>query len=748
MSLGLDNATQSWDDLAEHLERFINSWESQDDPPTLTDFLPAPNDALRRVTLVELIKIDLEYRAQKKLRLKRLEDYAADHADLIVDGKLPSDLIYEEYHVRRSLGENVSPSEYYRRFPNNADELKRLISVDAPGVSTAMFKGEKRELDIGPGDTIDDFNLILRLGKGAFASVFLARQESMQRLVALKVSADQGTEPQTLAQLDHPNIVRVYDQRRLPERKLRLLYMQYVAGGTLQPIADRVRRLLPVERSGKILLDVVDEAVESGGQSVADSASRHKLAAARWTDVLCRLGAQLAAALDYAHRNGVLHRDIKPANILLAADGTPKLADFNISFSSKLDGATPAAYFGGSLAYMSPEQLEACNPSHERTPDQLDGRSDLYSLGVMLWELLFGRRPFFDEQLERGWSTTLDLMTERRQAGVPLEELDGAHDETSRQVQQVLLRCLQPNRDDRYASGDELARDLLLCLQPRTQNLLRPPPASRWREVVRKHPILSILVAALAPNILAAVFNYFYNNESIIGSLPKESKPVFDIAVIFVNGIAFPLGALLGLVVVWPLVRALSKDRAKSNEPCADQWTRGRVLWIGHWAAIIGILEWVVAGIAYPISLHLLSGELTALDYLHFEMSMTICGLIGAVYPFFFVTFFCVHVFYPRLLRNAVPGADEETLLASLTRSANFYVYGAGGVPLLGIVLLVTTKSENQLALLILSVIGFLGFVLAFFMYGKIQRDLDALRIAIAPPDSFGLTTDTVSAMR
>ena len=83
----------------------------------------------------------------------------------------------------------------------------------------------------------------------------------------------------------------------------------------------------------------------------------------------------------------MLHRDVKPANVLLTAEPSPKLADFNISFSDKVDGATPAAYFGGSLAYMSPEQLEACNPAHARSADELDGRSDLYSLGMVLWEL-------------------------------------------------------------------------------------------------------------------------------------------------------------------------------------------------------------------------------------------------------------------------------------------------------------------------------------------------------------------------
>src|SRR5271155_5065425 len=102
---------------------------------------------------------------------------------------------------------------------------------------------------IAVGDQIDDFDLLAELGSGAFAKVFLARQRSMQRLVALKGSCDQSTEPQTLAQLDHDYIVRVYDQRLLPERRLRLLYMQYVSGGTLQAVIYRVRQTPPEKRS-------------------------------------------------------------------------------------------------------------------------------------------------------------------------------------------------------------------------------------------------------------------------------------------------------------------------------------------------------------------------------------------------------------------------------------------------------------------------------------------------------------------
>ena len=137
-----------------------------------------------------------------------------------------------------------------------------------------------------------------------------------------------------------------------------------------------------------------------------------------WPETVCWLGVCLANALDYAHRRGVLHRDVKPANVLLTAEASPKLADFNVSFSSKLDGANPAAFFGGSLAYMSPEQLEAFNPASAREAGDLDGRSDLYSLCIILWELLTGRRPFRDDGLGENWARTLAGMTEQRRAGV------------------------------------------------------------------------------------------------------------------------------------------------------------------------------------------------------------------------------------------------------------------------------------------------------------------------------------------
>lgn len=517
-------ASRFWDELSQRVDALIQAWESMEGPP-LDEFLPEGPPALRRMVLTELIKIDLEYRWQRGLG-KTLDDYLLDFPELDNAG-IPCDLIYEEFHVRKQNGDEVEPEEYCLRFPDQAPELRRLLGLEAVNVTTLMVERSKAE-EIQVGDKLDDFDLLTRLGKGAFATVFLARQRSMQRLVALKISSDRGNEPQTMAQLDHPHIVRVYDQRLLPERKLRLLYMQHIPGGTLEAVIDWMRAAPPEQRSGRTLLEAVDQALVRRGESPPnDSRWRDRLKSAPWGEVVCRLGARLASALGYAHERGILHRDVKPANVLLAADCTPKLADFNISFCSKIDGATPAAYFGGSLAYMSPEQLEACDPSTSREANELDGRSDVFSLGVMLWELLCGERPFIDEPLTGNWSQTLGRMTAHRRSGVPEVKLQALPGNLPAGLREVLLQCLASRPEDRFATGAELARHLELCLEERTQRLVRPQPDGLLQRL-RKHPTPLLLAAGILPNGVMSALNIAYNYDAIVKYLSGPAQELFS----------------------------------------------------------------------------------------------------------------------------------------------------------------------------------------------------------------------------
>src|SRR5205085_4836966 len=198
---------------------------------------------------------------------------------------------------------------------------------------------------------------------------------------------------------------------------------------------------------GRTLVEAIDRVLQRRGEEPpVESHLRSRLAELTWPQAVAWLGARLADALHYAHRRGVLHRDIKPANILLTADGAPRLADFNVGHCSKLDGVSPRAFFGGSLVYMSPEQLEAFNPAHDRDPGSLDGRSDLYSLGVTLWELLTGERPFGPESGGGPVPVAIDELTARRKAGVLAQvELALPHGNPPH-LDQALRRYLWPVR--------------------------------------------------------------------------------------------------------------------------------------------------------------------------------------------------------------------------------------------------------------------------------------------------------------
>jgi len=755
MSLQLtqDAATQVWDALAERIEAFMAGWESGELPGIATYLPDGEPLVLRRMVLVELIKVDMEQRASRNL-LRTLEQYAAEFPELLDQGEPPCDLIYEEYHVRRSAGENVSPRAYYDRFPRSSEALKRLLGCEDLSATTQLL-GVKRAEGFSAGQRLDDFDLLFELGKGAFGSVFLARQLSMQRLVALKVSADKGNEPATLATLDHPNIVRVYDQRSLPEHRIRVLYMQFAPGGTLQEVVAKVRGLPTHARTGGILADAVNDAVQRTGTSMGDdSSAQRRLRASTWPETVCRLGIQLAQALEYAHSRGVLHRDVKPANILLSGDGSPKLADFNISFCSQLEGATPAAYFGGSLAYMSPEQLEACNPNHSRQPSDLDGRSDLFSLAVVLWELLFGERPFQDESLKAGWTATLEDMTRRRQETSPSKPASASNDPLTGRLEEVLRRVLSPDLGLRQPDGASLARDLSLCLNPGAWDLLKAT-SHGWQKVFRNHPMLGLVPLNLTPFIVAAIYNWVFNNETIIKPWDHEHSDLaksesmaqaFYFLSFIVNGLLFPLGTALIVWFLWPVSRSIKA--VSHGWPVADatyESARRRVFWIGHATAAIGVACWVIAGIMFPVGLSMLGKPLGPKGFSHFIASQTVCGLVSAGFPFLASTWVAIRVFYPALLGNTVPTDHDHKLLTSLPAQAYASMATAGVVPMLALCLvLLGIEKEARVVTVVFIGAALVGFVIAAYIYRWIRRDVAALTAATRPTDSYGTVTDSV----
>ena len=585
---------------------------------------------------------------------------------------------------------------------------------------------------INPGDSIDDFELLTELGKGSFATVFLARQTSMQRLVALKVSVDHGMEAQTLAQLDHPNIVRVYDQRKAVDFDLQLLYMQYLEGGTLLDAAQWLfNRTGEVQLTGKSLVRAIDNAiVERGASPNYDSTFRKQLIESTWDQAVFRIGHALAEALDYAHGRGVLHRDIKPANVLIGSDCTMRLADFNISSASSVEGTSK---FGGSLAYMSPEQIRAFNPDDDFSSEQLDERCDIFSLGVMLFQLLKGRLPFSNHSKSRS-SNGLNEMIDERQSNETRDRVCGLLANHSRLLQTTLMKCIEPDVNDRHASAKTLATQLKIGLDPGAERMLYPSSTS-WSYKFRNWFYVTCFIVALIANGLAAAFiTTFHFHDTI----PDEFQSSYMAVQRVINSIAFPLAAILFVLLTLVVHRALRARKLGKPAPIEDQMLAiSRNLSAGHLQAAICGLEWVAAGILYPLILGLLGVALGAPAWINFIASHTLAGVAITTLTFFAISWFSVTTWLPALLQDSYSDESVAAAVSGLNQlliRIPIYQVLAGSIPLLAVTLLIIFSDlleEGRFSLIVISIFGLFAIPLVLFGGNRIRMACEKLLLVL-----------------
>jgi serine/threonine protein kinase len=744
-----------WDLIAERIDAFAAAWDqalAQDaDPPRLDTFTSGVDEQAARFIAIELAKLDIERRWQQNRRPQHIEWYAREYQLLSPVAKLPVDVIYEELQARMAAGLPVYQDEVRERFPNQAPSLLQLLggmaltgsptatyygdtivdndkkSPPKPKPSTAAFSSLK------PGDQLDDFQLLTPLGSGAFARVFLARQISMERLVALKISAHAGSEPQTLAQLDHPHIVRVYDQRPCNDPPARLLYMEVVAGGTLQDVIVRARNSYDGQASGQLLLSAIDERLSAAGTPIPESSSsRDWIEDATWPEVICRVGAELAEGLAYAHSRGVLHRDIKPANVLLSAEGRPKLADFNVSYNGGRADENPEDTFGGSLAYMSPEQLEACHPLLGGSPRGVRETSDVYAVGVMLWELLAGRRPFRDEHLPSDGSGSLvrlqRMIETRRQADFH-QLAEQLPEKCPASLREVLTKALQPDKANRYQSAAELSRALRICLNERCWNLLQPPRSIVGRFIL-KWPILAIVLAGLLPNLMTAAFNFAYNAIRIRENYPKPVWDQFMDVQAWINGLAFPIGIVVG---TWMAIR--TRNLLVSADPAKALEGSSRVLLFGKFVSLLLLSLWVPSGLAFPIAIGPAIVEGHSIGFhLHFFLSLALCGCAATAYPYFLITAMSTHYFIPSLVRVGTIAGPRRRDLEKVDDLNRLHFWAATAVPMLGMFLIglliaFAPRDEKQptWALIAVSAGGLAWLMIVGWLRRTIELDSAAL---------------------
>jgi eukaryotic-like serine/threonine-protein kinase len=256
------------------------------------------------------------------------------------------------------------------------------------------------------------------IARGGMAEVYLARDQLLDRPVAVKVLFPEYArdpsfverfrrEAQSAANLNHPNIVGIYDWGQ--ERGTYFIVMEYVRGRSLR------------------------EVVQAEGAFTARRTAQ--------------IGAEIAGALEFAHRNGVIHRDVKPGNVLLTAENDVKVTDFGIARASTGDALTQTGAVMGTAAYLSPEQAQGLS---------VDGRSDVYSLGVVLYEMVTGVPPF------RAESPVAVAYKQVRENPDP----PSVHaPDLPPDLEHIILTAMSKDADSRYQTADELRTDLLRFLR-------------------------------------------------------------------------------------------------------------------------------------------------------------------------------------------------------------------------------------------------------------------------------------------
>ena len=408
-----------------------------------------------------------------------VEQFLARHAELGNQPEAVLDLIYEELALRREYGREVAPSEILRRFPQWEAQLRILL--DCHQILEAGYTPSYPRA----GEFVGDFRLVAELGRGGHGRVFLATQGSLaDRFVIIKFTPLFGQEHLSLARLQHTHIMPLFSILEDPTRNLRALCMPYFGGTTLAQLVKAVQTQPLGRRTGRHLLEALDEAQDPAAIDLPSrEPPRQFLARASYAQAVCWIGACLAEALQYAHERGLIHLDVKPSNVLLTAAGQPMLLDFHLAHEAIRPGGPKPRWIGGTRPNMSPEQQAALAEFRDQRDISVvvDGRSDIYSLGLVLYEALGGLPPVHPAGSRR-------LTRHNPQVSIGLADM--------------IDKCLAHDPRDRYPDAGALAADLWGHLNDLPLRGVRNRSlAERWRKWRRRRthlvPLLGMMVLVL-----------------------------------------------------------------------------------------------------------------------------------------------------------------------------------------------------------------------------------------------------------
>lgn len=503
--------------------------------PDVPQFLPDASAALAQGVdfdqlAAELLCVDFERRLQIESEA-RIECYQDILPELWNNDFVRTQLAYEQYRLVEATRLVSKPTPNSKRQvapllptkgdvdasvvsqPSNSMNAKRVTdtietSIDlrswyarhyeidtsnwAPLASRSAAKDEEEKRLPLPevGKNFEGFTIVEHLAPCHDGGVFLAEQPVLaDRLVVLKITGDHWHESDRLARLQQTNVMPVYSVHHCG--RWQMVCMPFMGRATLQHVLTRLKQNneRAFDRLQRADWIKAIERENSEGRSASEShAPSAVLASARGDSLrdshertVLHLFVRLSRGLTHAHERGLLHRDIKPANILITRSGEPLLFDFDLSHELSRPSRSEV---GGTLRYMSPEQ----RMEFAGEPTRVDERSDIYSLGLVMFESLTGRHPFpdFDDSLLTSYvvaSESLSASTVSVREHCPSLSLS---------IDSILCRCLAPQPEDRYASASQLREDLKRHLDHLP---LRHAPNRSYRERMRKwakrHPRLT-----------------------------------------------------------------------------------------------------------------------------------------------------------------------------------------------------------------------------------------------------------------
>jgi tetratricopeptide (TPR) repeat protein len=363
----------------------------------------------------------------KSFMEKGMLDLAYRHLSSLEMDDENKEMMYELSQRYIDIGQNAKALvilEHIYAVDVNFRDLKSLIAklreqTLASGAEATSAKGfdsfnsdtlvSKDAAETAPGKS--RYELLQEVGRGNMGIVCLAKDTDLDEMVALKFLPQElrydtmiierfKQEVRSTRKLSHPNIVRIYDMGE--EAGRRFISMEYINGSNLKDILFEKTKLSPLE--------AIDISI------------------------------QVSSALSYAHKMKVVHRDIKPANIMVTDEGHVKVMDFGIASMMERAGLTQTGAMIGTPLYMSPEQAEG---------KPVDGRSDIYSLGIMMYEFVEGHPPFYSGNISYQHLNVVPPPITAE--GVPICLID------------VIMKCLEKNKDDRYQNAEQCVKDLDIC---------------------------------------------------------------------------------------------------------------------------------------------------------------------------------------------------------------------------------------------------------------------------------------------